>query len=166
MRAIRIICTIAFLIAAVGCSKSASTAPPLGFHVTWPGEPHVSDTRNSGKSWVYMAIYNDKKPDRNLLFSASVNELGPRAINEMTPRERLTTFKFAFQKDELSRQEIEYGPSKLLGLDIVMRRQGTFSRGRAIVVGSRIYEVGVMSRSEQAIGSQEALAFLDSLVID
>ena len=112
-----------------------------------------------------MAFYTDKTPGHLLQYSVSVLELGTNA-NGMTPKEHLTAFKLAFQKDELSRKEIEHGSKKLPGLDIVIRRAGILRRTWAIVSGTRMYEVGVTAATEEALGGVEVKKFFDSFGVD
>src|SRR5262249_2890342 len=101
-----VLCFVAagFLVAA-GCSKCSQPSgvhkATAGFRVTWPGEPEESP----GAGGPYMATYADRAPGGVTLYMASVTELGAEAANEMSPRDLLVAFKFAFQKDELSRKE-------------------------------------------------------------
>jgi hypothetical protein len=112
-----------------------------------------------------MAFYADKTPGRFLQYSASVVELGAKAA-ETSPKENLTAFKFALRKDEISRQEIEHGPRKLPGLDIVSQQAGKFRRERVIASGQRLYEVGVTARSEEALSVPDVKNFIDSFGVD
>src|SRR5437867_2015734 len=94
------------LITTVGCSKSSKPTGVLttsgGFRVSWPGTP---DEAGAGTAY-YTAMYADRAPGQVTLYMASVTDLGPAAA-EMPARDHLVAFKFAFQKDELSRKEIE-----------------------------------------------------------
>src|SRR5262245_50737349 len=145
MRTTAFCCSLAVL-ALVGCNKSPSTPTgtptPWGFRITWPGEPTEMPPANQkpGEAWTYMGFYTDRTPGRFVMYSASAVELG-KAASEMTPKQHLAAFKHAFQKDELARKEIEFGPKNLSGLDILSQRDGKLSRDLAVVSRTRVYSV-------------------------
>jgi hypothetical protein len=114
----------------------------------------------------YMAFYTDKAPGRVLLYTASVTDLGPEATKGMTPRERLTAFTYAFQKDEVSRTQIEHGSRKLPGLEIVKRSEGKVWRQVLVASGSRIFEVSVTAPTHDDLATREVTAFFESFAVD
>lgn len=166
MRVVVVLSVAAGLLATAGCSKSSKssgvTRTGVGFRVTWPGTPEEMP----GAGSAYMATYADRAPGQVILYMASVTDFGPEAANQMPPRDRLVTFKFAFQKDELSRKEIDHGPKKLPGLDIVSRRNGKVSREIVVAAGSRMYSVSVTASTEETLRAPEVRAFFDSFAVE
>ncbi|HJZ93956.1 MAG TPA: hypothetical protein VKE40_23985 [Gemmataceae bacterium] len=166
MRAI-VLCFVAagFLIAA-GCSKSSQPSGvhkgTAGFRVTWPGEPEEMP----GAGGPYLATYTDRAPGAVTLYKASVTDLGAEAANQTSARDLLIAFKFAFQKDEVSRKEIEHGPKKRPGLDILSKRSGKVSREVVVASGSRLYSVSVTAPTEEALRTPPVTAFFDSLTVE
>lgn len=164
MRAI-VLCIVAagFLIAA-GCSKPSGVhKSTAGFRVTWPGEPEEAP----GAGGPYRATYMDRGPGGITLYTASVTDLGAAgAAEEGSPRDHLVAFKTAFQKDEVSRKEIEHGPKKRPGLDIVSKRDGKVSREVVVAAGSRLYSVSVTAPTEEALRAPQVAAFFDSFSVE
>jgi hypothetical protein len=166
MRATVLCFVAAGFLAAGGCSKSSKPSGVqkaiAGFRVAWPGEPEEMP----GAGVPYMATYVDRAPDAVTLYMASVTDLGAEAANQTSPRDLLLAFKFAFQKDELSRKEIEHGPKKRPGLDIVSNRRGKVSREVVVAAGSRIYLVSVTASTEEGLRAPRVTAFFDSFAVE
>jgi hypothetical protein len=139
-----------------------------GMTVAWPGPPTETVTTipgPSGEVRTHHAMYTSAADGRPVVFTASVTDLGP-ATKEMSPRELLEAHAFASRKDEVSRQEVEHGPKKLPGLDIVVRTGGNVRRQRLVASGTRIFEVAAMARTEEALGAREVRAFFESFAVD
>jgi hypothetical protein len=166
MRAIVLCFVAAGFLAARGCSKSGKPSgvqkAVAGFRVTWPGEPE--EMPRAGVP--YMATYADRASGAVTLYAANVTDLGGAAANQTSPRDLLVASKVAFQRDELSRKEIEHGPKKRPGLDIVSKRSGKVSREVVVAAGSRLYSVSVTAPTEEALSAPEVRAFFDSFAVE
>jgi hypothetical protein len=119
-----------------------------------------------GAGGSYMATYVDRTPGRGLLYSANVTDVGPAGADAMSPRDLLAAYTVAFQKDEVSRKEIEHGPNKLPGLDLVGRVSGKLSRKVVVAAGTRMYTVSVTAPTEEALRAPEVTAFFDSFAVE
>ena len=119
-----------------------------------------------GAGGPYRATYMDRAPGGITLYTANVTDLGAEAAKEGSPRDHLIAFKTAFQKDEVSRKEIEHGPKKRPGLDIVSNRSGKVSREVVVAAGSRLYSVSVTAPTEEALRAPQAAAFFDSFSVE
>ena len=166
MHVIKLCFVAAGFLIATGCSQSGKPSGvdkhTAGFRVTWPGEPEEPP----GAGGPYRATYMDRAPGGITLYTASVTDLGAEAAKEASPRDHLVAFKTAFQKDEVSRKEIEHGPKKRPGLDIVSNRSGKVSRELVVAAGSRVYSVSVTAPTEEALRAPQVIAFFDSFAVE
>jgi hypothetical protein len=163
---------------AAGCSKSASRMnmsdrPHLvnacGFRLKWPGAPQESTqaiTDRGGELKHYNALFARRGPEENIIFAASAYELPDKEVRDSNPEERLAASMIALRKDEISRKEIEHGPKKYPGFDILTQSKGLFSRHLVVIAGPRTYMVSVSSRKEALLDSPEVLEFFESFAID
>ncbi|HLW65580.1 MAG TPA: hypothetical protein VKS79_09700, partial [Gemmataceae bacterium] len=167
------------LVSALLTFSQACAQPPapkkekeLDFHpklvLKWPDKftesRHASKT-DDGEEKHYSASCAIKKPEGVILFSAFVTELPEKAVKGLSSKQLLALHTFAFKNDETNRKEIEHGAKKCPGLDITSKTAKFFGHKIIVVVGPRIYEVGVMSGNEGLIKVDEVKAFLASLAV-
>jgi hypothetical protein len=119
----------------------------------------------------YAASYRDETPGRVLQYGATARDFPPEVRN-VTPRELLTALtdpRPFFPTPELSRKDIEHGPRRLPGLDIVRRTGGDHPGVRRevlVAAGTRVVSVSVWAPTEEALGAPEVAAFFASFQVD
>lgn len=139
-----------------------------GLTLKWPGKPSESSQilpGEGGDEKHYTALFTDKLPAGAVTFSAFVIEFPDKALKGMSPQRFLAAYVAASKKDETSRKEVEHGPKKYPGLEITTHARGLFGRKLVVLAGSRLYEVSVSSKSEEALKAPEVKAFLESLAL-
>jgi hypothetical protein len=106
-----------------------------------------------------------------LQYSATAREFPPEVRN-VTPREllaALTAQGSFFPTPELSRKDIEHGPRRLPGLEIVSRTGGDrpgVMREVLVAAGTRVVSVSVWAPTEEALDAPEVAAFFASFQVD
>jgi hypothetical protein len=134
----------------------------------WPGKAFESSeilSTEHGDEKHYSALFSNKGGSGVVTFSAFVIEFPDKAVKGTTPKELLTAYAFASKDDETSRKEVEHGPMKYPGLEISTKARGLFGRKLVVLAGSRLYEVSVSSKKEEALKAPEVKAFLESLAL-
>ena len=86
----------------------------------------------------YWAKLVDKRPDGVLILHAYVDEYSAASLKGATIKELMFAKVFAFRRDEVSRKEIEHGPTKYPGLDILMRQDGIWTRKVLVAASPRL----------------------------
>jgi hypothetical protein len=173
MRA-RFLWVVAAGLAAAGCSQPGAPAAGgwagPGFRVTWPGPPTEASGPEGGYP-EYTASYSDDTPGRVLRYKATVTDF-PAEVRNVAPRELLATLTAPgpfFPAPEVSRKDIEHGPRRLPGLEIVTRTAGGHpgvQRRVLVAAGTRVFSVSVWAPTEEALAAPEVAAFFASFQVD
>src|SRR5262249_37564088 len=128
-------------------------------------ESSYVENSDIGELKHYSAMGSVKKAHGVIIFSAFVEEYPEKAVKDKSAKQMLNAYVLVTKKGETSRKEIEHGPKKFPGLDIVYKSGAFFGRKLVVIVGPRIYEVAVMSKSEELLKADEVKPFIDSLAV-
>ncbi len=135
--------------------------------VKWPGAPEESRRRiNAGQAdetTIYSAFVTQVGPVT--IFSASVYELSAEDLQGSDPKEMLASHGTTGDEVELTRKQIEHGPSKLLGFDVMSKDDGGFRRSVNILAGTRIYTVEVVSGKQERLNAEDVAKFFESFAV-
>jgi hypothetical protein len=134
----------------------------------WPSDSSANshvEISDIGELKHYSAMGSVKKADGIIVFSAFVEEYPEKAVKDISATQRLNTYVLGTKKGEISRKEIEHGPKKCPGLDIVYKSGSFFGRKLVVIVGPRIYEVAVTSKNQELLKGDEVNSFIDSLAV-
>jgi hypothetical protein len=134
----------------------------------WPGKASESSqilSTEDGDEKHYTALFSKKGTAGVVIFSAFVIEFPDKALKSTTAKTLLAAYVFSSKDDETSRKEVEHGPKKYPGLEISTHARGLFGRKLVVMAGSRLYEVSVSSKSEEALKAPEVKTFLESLAL-
>ena len=93
--------------------------------LTWPGTPEESRRRiNAGmadETTIYHATLLQSGPGPVTIFEASVYQFTEKDLLGSDPKEMLVGHLASGDEIELTRRQIEHGPNKLLGFDVIVK---------------------------------------------
>lgn len=150
---------------------SVQDAPEFDPRLTieWPGTPEESRRRiNAGQpdeTTIYSATFLQNQARPVAIFAASVYQFTEKDLQGTDPKDLLAGHNTSGDEIELSRQQIEHGPNKLLGFDVVAKEDGGFRRRVNILAGTRIYSVDVLSGQQERLNAEDVAKFFESLQI-
>lgn len=135
--------------------------------LAWPGTPEESRRRiNAGQpdeTTIYSATFSLTGPVT--IFGASVYQFTEKDLQGSDPKEMLVSHGTIGGEIELTRQQIEHGPNKLLGFDVTAKDDGSFRRRVNILAGTRIYSVEVVSLKQERLNAEDVAKFFESFAI-
>ncbi len=99
------------------------------------------------------------------IFGATVYQFAEKDLQGSDPKEILAGHRTSGDEIELTRKQIEYGPSKLLGFDVMSKDDGGFRRRVNILAGTRIYTVEVLSHKQERLNAEDVVKFFESFAI-
>ncbi|MDZ4686110.1 MAG: hypothetical protein SH850_13665 [Planctomycetaceae bacterium] len=136
----------------------------------WPGTPFESRRRiNAGmadETTIYSATFFQTETGTLTIFGASVYQLTEKDLQGSDPKEMLASHGTRSGDEiELTRQQIEHGPKRLLGFDMTAKEDGGFRRRVNILAGTRIYSVHVVSGQKEQLDAEDVTKFFESFAI-
>ena len=136
----------------------------------WPGTPEESRRRiNAGmadETTIYSATLWQTETVLLTIFGASVYQFTEKDLQGSDPNEMLASHGTRSGGEiELTRKQIEHGPSKLLGFDVTVKEEGGFRRRVNILAGTRIYSVQVVSGKQERLNAEDVAKFFESFAI-
>lgn len=132
-----------------------------------PGMPRekTSDVKSSvGDLKMYLTTV---ERENNVAFMVSYNDY-PAEVGKARPQKILENIRDGSRGTTgrlIKDDELTLAPDRLPARDFLIDRGGNFYRSRAILDGTRLYQVIVVSRSEKDVISKEADAFIDSFAV-
>jgi len=138
--------------------------------LAWPGVPEENRRRiNVGmadETTIYSATFFQTETGTLTIFGASVYQFTEKDLQGSDPKEMLASHGTRSGDEiELTRKQIEHGPSKLLGFDVIVKEEGGFRRRVNILAGTRIYSVQVVSSKQERLNADDVAKFFESFAI-
>ncbi len=135
----------------------------------WPGTPEESRRRiNAGmadETTIYSASFFSIT-ESVTIFGVNVYQFTEKDLQGSDPKEMLVSHGTRSGGEiELTRQQIEHGPNKLLGFDVTVKEQGGFRRRVNVLAGTRIYSVQVISLKQERLNAEDVVKFFESFVV-
>lgn len=135
----------------------------------WPGTPEESRRRINAGMADETTIYGATLfliAESVTIFGASVYQFSEKDLQSFDPKEMLVGHRTSGGEIELTRQQIEHGPNRLLGFDVMSKYDGGFRRRVNILVGTRIYTVEVHSLKPERLNAEDVTNFFESFAIN
>lgn len=136
----------------------------------WPGTPEESRRRiNAGmadETTIYSATLWQTETVPLTIFGATVYQFTEKDLQDAgDPKEMLASHMMSDEDEELTRQQIEHGPNKLLGFDVIVKEEGGFRRRVNVLAGTRIYSVQVVSGKQERLNAEDVAKFFESFAV-
>jgi hypothetical protein len=133
----------------------------------WPGTPEESRRRiNAGmadETTIYSATFSQTGPVT--IFAATVHQFSEKDLQGSDPKEMLASHGTSGGEIELTRQQLEHGPNKLMGFDMTAKEEGGFRRRVNILDGTRIYSIQVVSLKQERLNAKDVTKFFESFAV-